>query len=161
MGEPRETPAAPRENPFLHSAFLTFQDVPSAQGPRATSPSELASQMDSSLTVSAAPPALRPPPVPGSRRPRLSGLFSSLRPSPPHPCLKPGGCPTATMSQRLPQGGAGESLPNSQERPLHLPSGVMPLDLRLSLNDRPGNFSGKPKTESKCSGFPDKTVCVI
>lgn len=44
---------------------------------------------------------------------------------------------------------------------LHHPLGVMPTDTGLNLNDRPGNFSGIPKKESKYLRFLDKTQRVI
>lgn len=73
-------------------------------------------------------------------------------------------CPGSPTLKAPTYGRTGESSQHPQGKTpviLHHPLWVMPIDTGLNLNDRPGNFSGKPKKESKCLRFLDKTQCVV
>ena len=90
---------------------------------------------------------------------------SLLTPTPRSPAHTPSQQPHChRASLKAPPGRTGESSQHPQERPpviLHHPLWVMPIDTGLNLNDRPANFSGKPKKESKCLRFLDKTQWVV
>lgn len=90
---------------------------------------------------------------------------SLLTPTPRSPAHTPSQQPHCHRASLKPSPGrTGESSLHPQERSpviLHHPLGVRPIDMGLNLNDRPGDFSGKPKKESKYLRFLDKTQRVV